>query len=177
MRIVTIHAEAPGSLAPDILFDGVMGDFALADASETRNRGGLRARDALKTAAIICLLSDARVAADELRDGDDNKGWPGDSFDLADGEAAIGSKLWLLRRRTVDDIETPRLAEDYALAALQVLIDQGAAARATATATADPTRNRLDLAVTLTDRDGAIRVAQNFRVLWDELDRVQGADA
>lgn len=177
MRIIPIASGEPASRAPDIQFDGIMGDFALADAAEAGNRGGLRAREALKTAVIICLLSDARAAPDELRDGDENRGWPGDSFDLGEGEAAIGSKLWLLRRRALDAVETPRLAEDYALAALRVLIDQGAVAKITATATADLARNRLDLEVTLTDRDGAIRVAQNFRVLWDELDRVQGANA
>lgn len=172
MRIIPIRDEAPALLAPDILLDGEMGDFALADGAEAWNRGGLRAREALKTAVIICLLSDARAAADELRDGDDNRGWPGDSFDRADGEVAIGSKLWLLRRRTLDAIETPRLAEDYALASLRVLIDQGAAAKATATATADMTFNHLDLAVTLTDRDGATLVGQQFKVLWDELGRI-----
>lgn len=177
MRIIPIASGEPASLAPDILFDGIMGDFALAGAAETANRGGLRAREALKTAVIICLLSDARADVSELRDGDENKGWPGDTFDLAAGEAPIGSKLWLLRRRALDAVETPRLAEDYALLSLQALIDQGAAAMATAAAKADMATNRLDLAVTLTDRDGAVLVAQNFRVLWDELDRVQGQDA
>lgn len=177
MRIIPLTQDARPMLAPDVIFDGVMGDFAIADPGETGNRGGLAAREALRSAVIICLLSDARVPPHELRDGDINKGWPGDSFDLADGEAAIGSKLWLLRRRAIDAVETKRLAEDYALASLQVLIDQGAAALATAIASVDPARNRLELAVTLTDRDGATLVAQKFRVLWDDIDRVHTADA
>lgn len=175
MRIVPI--PDPASLAPDLVMGGVMADFALAGADEPHNRGGLRARAALVTAVIICLLTDARADASELPAGDDRRGWPGDSFDFADGEAPIGSKLWLLRRRAIDAAETPRLAEDYAVAALQPLIDQGAAALATAHAVADPARNRLDLSITLTDVAGGVVVAQQFRVLWDELDRVSRAGA
>lgn len=177
MRIVPLSRAARPELSPDIVFDGVMGDFALADADEQGNRGGLAARDGLKTAVLICLMSDARAEAHELSDGDVNRGWPGDSFDRADGEAPIGSKLWLLRRRAIDATETPRLAEDYALASLRPLIDQGAAAKATARATVDAARNRLDLAVTLTDRDGTVLVAERFRVIWDGIDRVHSADA
>lgn len=168
MRIIPLGRTPVPSIAPDLVFDGVLADFAPALPAETANRGGLRARDALVTAVIICLGTDARVRPDELRDGDTNRGWPGDSFDLDEdaGEAPIGSRLWLLRRRTVDDAIVPRLAEDYAIEALAPLIRQGAAAKATATATADPERNSLVLAVTLTDRDGAVIVAQQFRVLW-----------
>lgn len=168
MRIIPLARSPLPSIAPDLVFDGVLADFAPAEAGEIANRGGLRAREALVTAVIICLGTDARVRPDELRDGDNNRGWPGDSFDLdeAAGEAPIGSRLWLLRRRTVDDAVVPRLAEDYAIEALAPLIRQGAAAKATAEATADPANNALRLAVTLTDRDGAVIVAQQFRVLW-----------
>lgn len=170
MRIVPLGEPAEPSLSPDLLIGAdAMGDFDLASPGEAMNRGGLAARRALLTAVTICLLTDARADPHELRDGDVNRGWPGDSFDLADGEAAIGSRLWLLRRRTVDDVIVPRLAETYALEALQVLVDQGAAAKATALATADPARNRLDLAVTLTDRNGAAIVAPRFEILWEGL--------
>ncbi len=166
MRIVPLDKSPLPSIAPDIVFDGVLGDFAAALPGEVANRGGLRARSALETAVLICLGTDARVRPDELRDGDINRGWPGDSFDMADDEAPIGSRLWLLRRRTVDDAIVPRLAEDYAVEALAPLIRQGAAAKATASAVADPAHNALVLSVTLTDRDGAVVVAQKFRVLW-----------
>jgi phage gp46-like protein len=169
MRIIPLGVEREPSLSPDLVWDGMLADLALAEAGEVSNRGGLRSREMLKTAVIIALLSDARAWPEELRDGDINRGWPGDTFDLAEGEAAIGSKLWLLARRTVDTVETPRLAETYAVEALQPLIAQGAAARADAVATADPARNRLTLDVRLTDRDGTVIVAEKFRVLWDEL--------
>jgi len=170
MRIVPLDQTPLPSIAPDLVFDGVLADFAPALAGEVANRGGLRARAALATAVLICLGTDARVRADELRDGDINRGWPGDSFDLDEsaGEAPIGSRLWLLRRRTIDDIEVPRLAEGYAVEALAPLIRQGAAAKATATAVADPARNALELYVELTDRDGAVIVANRYKVLWND---------
>lgn len=171
MRIVPIAAPAEPSLSPDIVWDGLMGDFALAEAGEAGNRGGLCARAQLVTAVTICLMSDVRAEPEELRDGDVNRGWPGDSFDLDEeaGERPLGSKLWLLRRRTVDEIEVPRLAELYAAEALQTLIDQGAAAAVTAKAVGRPAQNRLDLSVTLTDRAGQTIVAPNYQLLWDEL--------
>lgn len=174
MRIIPLAEPAEPALSPDLVWDGVMGDLALADPDEAGNRGGLRARAHLETAVLIALMTDARADPDELRDGDVNRGWAGDTFDLdADaGEAPIGSKLWLLMRSTVDDFETPRRAEAFALEALQPLIDQGAVAAVTATAEADPARNRLTLAVTLTDRAGTTLVAKKFRLLWSELNGV-----
>ncbi|GLS29964.1 Mu-like prophage protein gp46 [Mesorhizobium albiziae] len=175
MRIIPQFSDRLPSLSPDLVWDGVMGDLAVADAGEIDNRGGLRACAMLETAVLICLMTDARALPDELRDGDQNRGWPGDSFDLeaVTGEAAIGSKLWLLARRTVDANVVPRLAEAYAIEACEVLVGQGAVANVTATATADPTRNRLDLTVTLTDRAGAVIVAPNFSILWSELNGIR----
>lgn len=179
MRIIPITDAAEEHLSPDLVYDGVMADLAPAGDGEAGNRAGLRARAAIETAVLICLLTDARAEADELRTGDENRGWPGDSFDLDGdaGEAPIGSKLWLLRRRTVDAVETPRLAEAWALEALQVLVDQGAAAAVTAVATADPARNRLELAVTVTDRAGVSLVDRKYQILWESLDGIDAANA
>lgn len=173
MRIIPIAAPAEPSLSPDLVWDGTMADMVPAEAGEPGNRGGLRAKQQLVTAVLICLMTDARAEPEELREGDVNRGWPGDSFDVdqAAGERAIGSKLWLLRRRTVDEVEVPRLAEVYAAEALQTLLDQGAAAAATVRANGLPDRNRLELDVTLTDRAGQTIVAPRFQVLWDQLGR------
>lgn len=171
LRIVPLSQGAEPLLVPDIVWDGVMGDFAPASADEVQNRGGLRARAQLATAVLICLMTDVRADPTELRDGDVNRGWPGDGFDLdtEQDERPMGSKLWLLRRRTVDEVETPRLAEDYAREALQVLVDQGAVAAVDVAVTPDPARNHLELAVTLTDVSGATSFAERYRVLWEQL--------
>ncbi len=175
MRIIPLAGEVEPSLAPDLVWDGIMGDLAIADHGEVGNRGGLRARSALETAVLICLMSDARADPEELRDGDVNRGWPGDSFDVDSGagETPIGSKLWLLLRRTIDDDAVPQLAETYAREALQPLIQQGAVAAIEVEATPDPARNRLDLTVTLTDRAGGVIVAPNYSILWSELNGIR----
>ena len=174
MRIIPISAPQEPQLSPDLLWDGIMGDLAPAELGEVGNRGGLRARAQLETAVLICLMTDSRAEPEELRTDHINRGWPGDSFDLdaTAGEVPIGSKLWLLTRSTVDEVETPRLAEAYALEAVQTLIDQGAAAQATARARADAVRNRLELTVTLTDRAGQTIVAPNYQILWDQLNGI-----
>lgn len=175
MRIIPLAGEAEPSLAPDLVWDGIMGDLALAEPGETGNRGGLRARAALETAVLICLMSDGRADPEELREGDRNRGWPGDNFDMASeaGEAPIGSRLWLLLRRTINDDVVPRLAETYAREALQPLINQGAVAAVTVVASGNPAHNRLDLAVTLTDRAGGIVAAPNYSILWSELNGIR----
>ncbi len=165
IRIIPLSGETSTQLAPDLVWNGVTGDLAISGS-------GLRSEQQIATAVLICLMTDIRVDADELRDGDINKGWPGDGFDLRGGETALGSRLWLLRRRTVDDSETPRLAEDHARDALQTLIDQGVCVRVEAVATADPARNRLDLAIALYGRSGAEIFNQRFGVLWEQLNGV-----
>jgi phage gp46-like protein len=165
IRIIPLGAEAPPQLSPDLVWNGVTGDLAVSGP-------GLRSQQQLATAVLICLMTDRRVDPSELRDGDENKGWPGDAAFIRRTGRPLGSRLWLLRRRTVSEAETPRLAEDYAREALQTLIDQEACVRVDAVATADPVRNRLDLDIALYGRDGAAVYQQKFGVLWEQLDGV-----
>ncbi|PBC09366.1 hypothetical protein CK230_17100 [Mesorhizobium sp. WSM3859] len=147
----------------------MQGDWALA-GDDRANPGGLRTKAELATAVLLCLMTDARVEPDELPPEEQNRGWPGDSFDLRTdlGERPIGSKLWLLRRSTASDATAVK-AEDYARAALQPLIDQRAVSSADVVATADPAQRRIDLAITLKDRDGAVVYDRRFGVLWEQL--------
>lgn len=171
MRIIPIASPAEPLLDPDLVWDGRVGDLATTSIDDAFNPGGLRAEQALATAVLICLMTDRRADATELRDGDVNRGWPGDGFDLAPGEAPLGSKLWLLRRRPLEEgIET--LAEDYAREALQGLIDQGAVARFEVTASAERIRGRLEIAVAGYGRAGTQIYDQRFAVLWEQLDGI-----
>lgn len=165
MRIVPLASPDEPMLSLDVVWDGVMGDYAPALASEPSNRGGLAARRQLATAVLLCLMTDRAADPSELRDGDEQRGWAGDAIA---GEAPLGSKLWLLRRRTVDAVETPRLAVDYARAALQTLIDQQAVAAFEISAEARPADRMLVLTVAGTDRQGATVVASRYGVLWDQ---------
>lgn len=168
MRILPVPSAPEPLLDPDLAWNGAFGDLVTTGLDDPVNPGGLRAAHALETAVLICLMTDARADPTELRDGDTNRGWPGDGFDMEPGEAPLGSKLWLLRRRALTpDIEI--LAADYARAALQTLVDQRAFVRFDVTATADRAANRLDLSVAGYGRDNTVTYDRRFAVLWDQI--------
>lgn len=97
-------------------------DYALAAL-------GLELDDSLETAVIMSLFTDRRAEDDDrLPFGEsDRRGWWGDAY--ADVPSRkIGSRLWLLEREK----QLPEVlvrAREYALEALQWLVDDGRAAR------------------------------------------------
>lgn len=105
---------------------------------------------AWQRAAVISLLTWRRAGPDDALDDAERYGWWGDSFpSVADDR--IGSRLWLLRRRTLT-AETMRDAEAYAREALAWMLEDGRVAAVTVTAVRGV--NRLDLVVVLMLRDG-----------------------
>lgn len=170
MQIIALDGPATPLLDPDVVWNGIVGDLEITASNDPVNPAGLRAGQSLATAVLICLMTDCRVEATELRDGDANRGWPGDSFDLEPGEVPLGSRLWLLRRRALsEDIELE--AQDYARAALQPLIDDGAFVRFDVEASANRVENRLDLDVRGYGNAGEMRFSQRFALLWAVLAR------
>lgn len=165
LRIITETVNAP-SLFPDTVWDGFVGDYAPAAPNEPSNFGGLRARAPLETAALLCLMTDARAqASDSIPDGSgDPRGWCGDQCDPT--AAPIGSRLWLLRRSILSD-EVARAAEGYAREALQTLIAQKAVASIDVAASANLAAGRLELFVKLYKQDGTLSASTNFSLLWD----------
>ena len=171
VRIIPKDDSAEPYRAPDIGWDKVTGDLILNGFDHPAAPGDFRAEQGLATQVLIHLMTDRRVEESELRDGEENRGWIGDSYDRMDGEDELGSRLWLLRRRSLyDGIEID--AQDYTLEALQPLIDQGAVARIDAVATIDRTLNRLDLTVDLYGRDGARVYDGKFEILWRQINGV-----
>lgn len=83
-------------------------------------RGDLIDGNDLQTAIIISLFTDRVARDDDDIDGDDRRGWWGDSGEDTD----IGSRLWLLRRQKLTQ-KVAQKAEDYAREALQWLITDG----------------------------------------------------
>jgi len=83
--------------------------------------------DGLETAVVISLFTDRRAKpGDPLPDGVLNRrGWWGDSFPSAAGDQ-IGSRLWMLAREKQLPSVVAR-AREYALEALQWLIEDGIA--------------------------------------------------
>ncbi|WFS01584.1 phage GP46 family protein [Rhizobium tumorigenes] len=171
LKIIPVDDEADPYRAPDLGWDGMVGDLLLNSLTHPVAPGDFRSEQGLATQVMICLMTDRRVEDSELRGGDENKGWIGDSFDQMAGETPLGSKLWLLRRSSLyPGIELK--AEAYAKEALQTLSDQGACVRVDAVATADYPTNRLDLAVALYGRDGARIYDQKFELLWEQINGV-----
>lgn len=82
--------------------------------------GGLLDGNDLETAILISLFTDRLARADDVIDGDDRRGWWGDTG----SEYPIGSRLWLLRREKLTT-KVALKAEDYANEALTWLLDDG----------------------------------------------------
>lgn len=160
-------------LPPDIVWNGVVGDFAVSAGGDDGPAGGLTAANPLRTAVILLLFTDARAETYELRHEHrgDRRGWPGDGFDVdrSKGEAPLGSKLWLYRRHELTEGTAMAVATE-AERALQPLIRQGAVVRIAARATADKPAGRIRLTVNLYGRDGREAYAPQFDLLWRRAD-------
>lgn len=169
IRIIPLSSDREPLLSPDTVWDGFIGDWAIAGSTDADHPFGLRSRAQLATAVLLCLMTDARVQPDELPDGETNRGWPGDSFDLREdlGEQPIGSKLWLLRRSVASDA-TALAAQDFAREALQTLIDQRVVSAVEVVGTATPADRRVDLQIVLKDKAGAVSFDGRFGVLWEQ---------
>ncbi|HDR2353266.1 TPA: phage GP46 family protein [Enterobacter roggenkampii] len=79
----------------------------------------------LPRAVIISLFSWRRANPDD--NADQVMGWWGDTYPTVTGDR-IGSRLWLLGREKVTN-DTLNRARDYAIEALQWMLDDGVAAR------------------------------------------------
>ncbi|QWA09786.1 phage GP46 family protein [Sodalis ligni] len=91
-------------------------------------QGDLLSGSDLETAILISLFTDRLARADDDYDGDDRRGWWGDSG----ADYPIGSRLWLLHRQKLTPATATR-AETYATEALQWLVDDGVVSTVTIT--------------------------------------------
>lgn len=87
----------------------------------------------LERAVHISLFTWRRAEASDQVDGNDRQGWFGDSYPSYVNDR-IGSRLWLLRRRTIT-AQTLRDAQRFCEEALQWLVDDGYVSRVTVTIT------------------------------------------
>lgn len=184
------QCEEQPFLTPDLVVtpveEFVVLDFALAEASERRNRGGLRSREGLHTAILLQLFCDARASDDEVLPDDldpDRRGWWGDGLARAEeqGGYPLGSRLWTLRRSVLSE-DTAAKANAIVVEALQPIVDQGAVA--TFDVTTESSYRRLALGGASTgilsigidgySEDGSMIYSQKFEVLWDQLRSLRG---
>ncbi|UFH28831.1 phage GP46 family protein [Pseudomonas sp. CIP-10] len=122
----------------------------------------------LRRAVTISLFSWRRAAPDDALDDADRQGWWGDCVPSEAGDQ-IGSRMYLLRRRTLTD-DTLRDAREYAEEALRWMTDDDIVT--TVTVTAERLGNdRLNLVVLLTELNGeTLKLA--FEDTWSLINAV-----
>lgn len=165
---------------PELLWDSVWdkwsggADWALADADETLNRGGLRAKEALATAIVLALFTDKRIPEQhpfrKYVDDGDPRGWWGDDIDVRSdlGEDELGSLLWVFARAPLTDAVILEV-ETTAREALSCLIKQGVAVRIDVQAIAERAFGRCDLIVKVYGRDGQMIHDVRFDDIWRQV--------
>lgn len=124
--------------------------------------------DDLSRAVLISLFTWRRANPDDELPGAQRFGWWGDSYaDISSDR--IGSRLWLLCRAKLTS-ETVAKAREYAVEALQWLVDDGAAA-AVDVVSERAGLQQLSLGVTVTRGDGS---ALNIRFanVWSTINVV-----
>jgi len=118
--------------------------------------------ETLRRAVTISLFTWRRAGPDDVVDDSDRKGWWGDSVPSVAGDK-IGSRLWLLSRRTLV-ADTLKDAEAYANEALAWLVDDGVLTSVTVTAERQG-NDRMNLRVTLIELHGEA-LELNFNDTW-----------
>ena len=124
--------------------------------------------ETLRRAVTISLFTWRRAGPDDVVDDSDRKGWWGDSVPSVAGDK-IGSRLWLLSRRTLV-ADTLKDAEAYANEALAWLVDDGVLTRVTVTAERQG-NDRMNLRVTLIELHGET-LELNFADTWELINGV-----
>ena len=172
LKIIPVEDADDPYRAPDLGWDGEIGDLLINSLTHPDAPGDFRAEQGLATAVLIYLMTDRRVDPSELRDGDENRGWIGDSFDTGPDEQPLGSRLWLLRRSAIyAGIEVK--VEAYVREALQPLITVKAVARIDVAVTVERAANKVSYQVSLYGRDGAKIYDNKFELLWDQINGVE----
>ncbi|HDL7807877.1 TPA: phage GP46 family protein [Yersinia enterocolitica] len=133
--------------------DKVLGDWQTGG-------GGLQDGNDLETAILISLFTDRLARTDDGIDGDDRRGWWGDT----NSEYPIGSRLWLLRREKLTT-KVALKAEDYANEALAWLFDDGVVT-AISTNAQIVYPNRLNLIINYQQPEKA-QVSVKFSWVWE----------
>lgn len=122
----------------------------------------------LRRAVTISLFTWRRAGPDDPVDDSDRKGWWGDCVPAVAGDK-IGSRLWLLARRTLV-ADTFKDAQAYAEEALAWLLDDQIVTAVTVTVERHG-NDRMNLRVTLTEQNGET-LELNFADTWELINGV-----
>lgn len=122
----------------------------------------------LRRAVTISLFTWRRAGPDDVVDDTNRQGWWGDCVPSVAGDK-IGSRLWLLARRTLV-AQTLKDAQAYAEEALAWVVDDGIVTAVTVTAERRG-NDRMNLRVTLTEQNGEM-LALDYENTWGLINAV-----
>ena len=122
----------------------------------------------LRRAVTISLFTWRRAGPDDAVDDSNRKGWWGDCVPSVAGDK-IGSRLWLLQRRTLV-ADTLKDAQSYAEEALAWLMEDEVVTSVTVTAERQG-NDRMNLRVMLTEQNGET-LELNFEDTWGLINAV-----
>ncbi|MCJ8322796.1 MAG: phage GP46 family protein [Rhizobiales bacterium] len=128
----------------------------------------LKHDSALYTCIILCLFTDKKLGEGMTApDGTkDQRGWFGDSL-LLDGEFEIGSYLWTLDREYLTDgIE--QTASDFAVEALQPLVDQKVISQLNVQSKIDRSASQLEISLDCFSHKDQKAINQKFNLWWEQ---------
>ena len=124
--------------------------------------------DLLRRSVTISLFTWRRAGPDDPVDDSDRQGWWGDCVPSVAGDQ-IGSRLWLLARRTLV-AQTLQDAQAYAEEALAWLLDDQIVTAVTVTVERQG-NDRMNLRATLTEQNGET-LELNFADTWELINGV-----
>lgn len=143
----------------------MIGDESTLVIDGITTNASMTPNDLLARAVMISLFSWRRAQDGDVGNGDKKYGWWGDNYaDVVNDK--IGSRLWLLARSKLT-LETLSRAREYAIEALQWLLDDGVASDVSVTAERNG-NERLDLWIVITRGDGS-KLDLRFSDLWSNL--------
>lgn len=122
----------------------------------------------LRRSVTISLFTWRRAGPDDAVDDSDRKGWWADCVPSVAGDK-IGSRLWLLQRRTLV-ADTLKDAQSYAEEALAWLVDDEVVTSVTVTAERQG-NDRMNLRVMLIEQNGET-LELNFEDTWGLINAV-----
>lgn len=126
---------------------GLTWNNALLRADVSITNGDLTLDKGLDTAVTVSLFTDRQaLPGDVIPDGGGPRGWWGNAY----LPFQIGSRLWLLKRSVMTQAIL-NAAQDYAMEALQWMIDYGVAGSIAVVATATGLHS-MNLAITITQK-------------------------
>lgn len=124
-------------------------DNARQRADLAREDGRLVEGGDLQTAVLISLYSDRLAELDDAVDNGDRRGWWGD-VEAEPAADRLGSRLWLLDRRTNTEDRLAR-AREFAEESLRWLVEDGVAREVVVTATRSGERRTLNIVIVRAD--------------------------